>query len=100
MVLIDCFQWDVLMVNDLLADLSRMALNTAVLISPKKLFVAGQRGHMMHSRFLNNTWIQQLCLFDYLDTMAVMINLMMWQLRILDKTSVIITVAVLVRCLI
>ena len=57
MVLIDCFQWDVLMVNDLLADLSRMALNTAVLISPKKLFVAGQRGHMVRNCFLAYTFM-------------------------------------------
>ena len=81
MIFDKCLHWDILMVNELcLADLGRMALDTAVLISPEKLLVAGQRRQIGIVHFLTNTlWIEKLGLLDdYLNAMAVMLNLMMW----------------------
>ena len=58
MVLIVCSQWGVSTMNYLcFGDLSRMGLHTAMLICPKKLFVAGQRGHMVRNCFLAYTFM-------------------------------------------
>lgn len=78
MVLIVCSQWGVSTMNDLcFGDLSRMGLHTAMLICPKKLFVAGQRGHVVRNCFLTCTFMQ-LSSFDNFNTVGVMLNFMMW----------------------
>ena len=78
MMLIECSQWCISRMNYLcIDDLSRMGLHTAVLICPEKLFVAGQRGHMVRSCFLTYTF-SQLGSLDNLNAMGVMLNFMMW----------------------
>ena len=77
-VLIVCSQWGVSMMNDLcLGDLSSLGLHTAVLICPKKLFIAGQRGHMVRNCFRTHTFMQFGSLDDF-NTVGVMFNLMVW----------------------
>ena len=94
----ECLQRGVLVVNELgLAVVGRVALDTTMLVSPKELLVAGQRGHVMHMIFLSNALMAQFShLVDYLDAMTIMFNLMMWNVLIFDETSFKITVAMLV----
>ena len=94
----ECLQRGVFVVDELgLAVMGRVVLDTTVLVSPKELLVAGQRGHVMHMIFLTNALMAQFShLGDYLDAMAIMFNLMMWNVLIFDKTCIKITVAMLV----